>query len=238
MKIVSMHEMFKACVHFGHQTRYWNPKMKPYIFCSRNKVHIINLEKTVFMFNEALIALKKIYLNKGKILFIGTKRAANIAIKKSAKKCNQFFVNYRWLGGMLTNWKTVKKSIKRLKDLETQFHDGTFEKLTKKEVLNRKREFYKLEKSLGGIKNMTSLPDAIFVVDAEREKIAIKEANKLKIKIFSIVDTNSSPEGIDFIIPGNDDSNRSINFYLNTISNFLCKNNINYKKLSNLSKYS
>ncbi len=211
-----MQEMLKAGVHFGHQTRYWNPKMKPFIFGARNKVHIINLEKTVPMFNDALAELNKIASRKGKILFVGTKRAASEAVKDAALSCNQFYVNHRWLGGMLTNWKTVRQSIRRLKDLETQAQDGTFDKLTKKEALMRTREMDKLESSLGGIKDMGGLPDALFVIDAEHEHIAIKEANNLGIPVFAVVDTNSSPDGIDFIIPGNDDAIRAVQLYLNS----------------------
>ena len=218
MATVSMRDMLKAGVHFGHQTRYWNPKMKPFIFGARNKVHIINLEKTVPMFNEALAELQKISARKGKILFVGTKRAASEAVKEAANSCDQFFVNHRWLGGMLTNWKTVRQSIKRLKDLEVQSQDGTFDKLTKKEVLMRNRELAKLENSLGGIKDMGGLPDALFVVDADHEHIAIKEANNLGIPVFSIVDTNSDPDGVDFIIPGNDDAIRAIKLYLTAVS--------------------
>ena len=214
MATVSMRDMLKAGVHFGHQTRYWNPKMKPFIFGARNKVHIINLEKTVPMFNEALAELNKISARKGKILFVGTKRAASEAVKEAANSCDQFFVNHRWLGGMLTNWKTVRQSIKRLKDLETQSQDGTFEKLTKKEALMRTRELEKLENSLGGIKDMGGLPDALFVIDADHEHIAIKEANNLGIPVFAIVDTNSDPDGVDFIIPGNDDAIRAVQLYL------------------------
>ncbi|UDG81557.1 30S ribosomal protein S2 [Candidatus Profftia lariciata] len=221
MATVSMRDMLKAGVHFGHQPRYWNPKMKPFIFFgfgAHNKVHIINLEKTVPMFNEALSQLKKISIRKGKILFVGTKRAASVAVKEAANNCDQFFVNHRWLGGMLTNWKTVRQSIRRLKDLEIQSQDGTFEKLTKKEALIRARELAKLENSLGGIKDMGGLPDALFVIDADHEHIAIKEANNLGIPVFSIVDTNSNPDGVDFVIPGNDDATRAINLYLNAVS--------------------
>ncbi|CUX97270.1 30S ribosomal protein S2 [Candidatus Hoaglandella endobia] len=218
MSTVSINDMLQAGVHFGHQTRYWNPKMKPFIFGTHNKIHIINLEQTVTMFNKALAELKKIAAHKGKILFVGTKRAANEAVKEAAKSCDQFFVNNRWLGGMLTNWKTVRQSIKRLKDLETQSQDGTFEKLTKKEALIRFRELKKLETSLGGIKDMGSLPDALFVIDAEHENIAIKEANNLGIPVFAIVDTNSDPDGVDYIIPGNDDAIRAINLYLNAVA--------------------
>ncbi|MEI4259740.1 MAG: 30S ribosomal protein S2 [Candidatus Dasytiphilus stammeri] len=217
MVTISMHAMLKAGVHFGHQTRYWNPKMKSYIFGVRNKIHIINLDKTLLLFQEALVELHKIFSHKGRILFVGTKRAASKGIKETAEKCNQYFVNQRWLGGMLTNWKTVRQSIKKLKDLEIQSKDGTLEKLTKKEALMCTRKLQKLENSIGGIKNMGGLPDAIFIIDANLERIAILEAQKLGITIFSIVDTNSDPDGIDFVIPGNDDAMRSINFYLNTV---------------------
>ncbi|MBP2845645.1 30S ribosomal protein S2 [Dickeya oryzae] len=218
MATVSMRDMLKAGVHFGHQKRFWNPKMKPFIFGARNKVHIINLEKTVPMFNEALAELSKISSRKGKILFVGTKRAASEAVKEAATNCDQFFVNHRWLGGMLTNWKTVRQSIKRLKDLETQAQDGTFDKLTKKEALLRTRELDKLENSLGGIKDMGGLPDALFVIDADHEHIAIKEANNLGIPVFAIVDTNSDPDGVDYIIPGNDDAIRAVSLYLNAVA--------------------
>ncbi|MFC0180063.1 30S ribosomal protein S2 [Thorsellia kenyensis] len=214
MTTVSMRDMLQAGVHFGHQTRYWNPKMKPFIFGSRNRVHIINLEKTVPMFNAALAELSKISARKGKVLFVGTKRAAGEAIKEAAKSCDQYYVNHRWLGGMLTNWKTVRQSIGLLKDLEKQSQDGTFEKLTKKEALLRTRELEKLENSLGGIKDMNGLPDALFIIDAEHEHIAIKEANNLGIPVFCVVDTNSNPDGVDYIIPGNDDAIRAITLYL------------------------
>ncbi|XZR52885.1 MAG: 30S ribosomal protein S2 [Enterobacteriaceae bacterium] len=215
---ISIYDMIRAGVHFGHQTRYWNPKMKKFIFGIKNKIHIINLEKTLLMMNKAIEKIVEIISKKGKILFIGTKSVAYKAIKIYAINCNQFFVNYHWLGGMLTNWKTVKKSIQKLKQLEIQLQNGIFDKLTKKESLIYKNKLKKLEKSLGGIKNMENLPDAIFIVDSNYEKIAIKEANQLGIKVFSIVDTNSNPDGINYIIPGNDDSIYSIKFYLNTIS--------------------
>ncbi|WP_416305673.1 30S ribosomal protein S2 [Neptunicella sp. SCSIO 80796] len=215
MANVSMRDMLKAGVHFGHQTRYWNPKMKPFIFGARNKVHIINLEQTVPMFNEALDFLSGVASKKGKVLFVGTKRAAGDAIKEAAIKCDQFYVNKRWLGGMLTNWKTVRQSIKRLKDLEQQSQDGTFDKLTKKEVLMLQREMGKLENSLGGIKNMGGLPDCLFVIDADHEHIAITEARNLGIPVISVVDTNSNPDPVDYIIPGNDDAIRAIQLYLN-----------------------
>ena len=214
MAKVSMRDMLQAGVHFGHQTRFWNPKMKPFIFGARNNVHIINLEKTVPMFDDALNYLSSVASKKGKVLFVGTKRAATEAVKEAAVNCDQFYVNHRWLGGMLTNWKTVRQSIKRLKDLETQSQDGTFEKLTKKEALMRTREMEKLEKSLGGIKDMGGLPDVLFVIDADHEHIAIKEANNLGIPVVSIVDTNSNPDGVDYIIPGNDDAIRAVQLYL------------------------
>lgn len=220
-----MRDMLKAGVHFGHQTRYWNPKMKPFIFGTRNRVHIINLEKTLPMFHFALNELKKIALRKGRILFVGTKRAASKSIKEVAINCDQFFVNHRWLGGMLTNWKTVRQSIKRLKDLEMESKDGTFSKLTKKEALIRSRELSKLENSLGGIKNMGGLPDCLFVIDASHEHIAIREANNLGIPVFSIVDTNSNPDGVDYVIPGNDDAIRSVTLYLKSVSLSISKIN-------------
>ncbi|PPI88672.1 30S ribosomal protein S2 [Candidatus Pantoea edessiphila] len=217
MAIISMRNMIKAGVHFGHQTRYWNPKMRPFIYGSRNKIHIIDLEKTIPMFNNAIVELSKVSSRKGKILFVGTKRAASESIKKSALKCEQFFVNNHWLGGMLTNWKTVRQSIKRLKELEIQSKDGTLNKLTKKEALLRIRKLAKLENSLGGIKDMGGLPDALFVIDANKENIAIREANNMGIPVFAIVDTNSNPDGIDFVIPGNDDAMRAVNLYLNIV---------------------
>jgi small subunit ribosomal protein S2 len=218
MANVSMRDMLQAGVHFGHQTRYWNPKMKPFIFGARNKVHIINLEQTVPMFNDALDFIKSVAARKGKILFVGTKRAAGEAIKEAAISCDQYYVNHRWLGGMLTNWKTVRQSIKRLKDLEAQSEDGTFEKLTKKEALMRTREMEKLEKSLGGIKNMGGLPDAIFIIDADNEHIAIAEANNLGIPVVAVVDTNSSPDNIDYVVPGNDDAIRAIQLYTSAVA--------------------
>jgi small subunit ribosomal protein S2 len=214
MANVSMRDMLQAGVHFGHQTRYWNPKMKPFIFGARNKVHIINLEKTVPMFNSALNFLEQKAAKKGKVLFVGTKRAASDAVKEAAISCDQFYVDHRWLGGMLTNWKTVRQSIKRLKDLEVQSQDGTFDKVTKKEALMLARELGKLDKTLGGIKNMGGIPDVIFVIDADHEHIAIKEANNLGIPVISIVDTNSCPDNIDYVVPGNDDAIRAIKLYL------------------------
>ena len=227
MAKVSMRDMLQAGVHFGHQTRFWNPKMKPFIFGARNNVHIINLEKTVPMFDDALNYLSSVASKKGKVLFVGTKRAATEAVKEAAVNCDQFYVNHRWLGGMLTNWKTVRQSIKRLKDLETQSQDGTFEKLTKKEALMRTREMEKLEKSLGGIKDMGGLPDVLFVIDADHEHIAIKEANNLGIPVVSIVDTNSNPDGVDYIIPGNDDAIRAIQLYMGAMADSVIRGRSN-----------
>ncbi|GBL04135.1 30S ribosomal protein S2 [Glaciecola sp. KUL10] len=215
MANVSMRDMLQAGVHFGHQTRYWNPKMAQYIFGARNRVHIINLEKTVPLFNEALNYLSSVSNKKGKVLFVGTKRAASEAVKEAAIKSGQYYVNKRWLGGMLTNWKTVRQSIKRLKDLEAQSADGTFDKLTKKEVLMLQREMTKLESSLGGIKNMGGLPDVIFVIDADHEHIAVNEARNLGIPVVGVVDTNSNPDGVDYVIPGNDDAIRAVQLYTN-----------------------
>ncbi|WP_343188359.1 30S ribosomal protein S2 [Buchnera aphidicola (Ceratoglyphina bambusae)] len=230
MKTISMKDMLNAGVHFGHQSRYWNPKMKPFIFGTQNKIHIINLEKTLPLLNSAVLELKRISKIGNKILFVGTKKVSSNIIKETAIFCKQFYVNNRWLGGMLTNWKTVRQSIKRLKDLEIESSDGTFDKLTKKEVLLKIRKLNKLENSFGGIKNMGGLPDAMFIIDANHEKIAIEEANSLGIKVFAIVDTNSSPDGIDFIIPGNDDSIKSIKLYLDIIKDAIKKEDTNIIK--------
>ena len=208
-----MREMLECGVHFGHQTRYWNPKMAPYIFGHRNKIHIVNLEKTVALYTEALKFVRQLSTNKGSILFVGTKRQAREIISEEAQRCASPFVDHRWLGGMLTNYKTVKLSIKRLKDLETMAGDGTLEKMTKKEGLNFQREAEKLQRSLGGIKDMGTLPDAVFVIDVGYHKGAIAEARKLGIPVIAVVDTNHNPEGIDYIIPGNDDSSRAIRLY-------------------------
>jgi len=213
MPQVSMREMLQAGVHFGHQTRYWNPKMGQYIFGARNKIHIINLELTVPAFNEALDVVKAMAAQKKKILFVGTKRSAGKSIKEQAERAGQPYVSHRWLGGMLTNYKTIRASIKRYRELQSQSADGTFEKLTKKEALMRTRMMAKLELSIGGIKDMGGLPDAMFVVDVEHERIAIQEANKLGIPVIGIVDTNSNPEGIDYVIPGNDDAIRAVKLY-------------------------
>ncbi len=213
-----MRDLLKAGAHFGHQTRFWNPKMEPYIYGSRNKIHIIDLEYTLPAINQALEFVRRIVENKNKILFVGTKRAAGKIIKEQAIRAKMPYVSHRWLGGMLTNYKTIRESIKRFRDLQTQQADGTFSKLTKKEALIRQRQMDKLERSIGGIVDMGGLPDALFVIDVDHERIAIKEANKLGIPVIGVVDTNSDPEGIDYVIPGNDDAIRSIKLYVSAIS--------------------
>ena len=210
---VTMRQMLEAGVHFGHQTRYWNPKMAPYIFGHRNKIHIINLEKTLALYQEAVKFVRQLAANKGNILFVGTKRQAREILHEEAVRCGMPYVDHRWLGGMLTNFKTVKASTKRLKDLEQMRDEGTFEKMNKREALTLQREMAKLEKSLGGIKEMGGLPDALFVIDVGYHKIAITEAMKLGIPIVAVVDTNHSPIGIAHVIPGNDDSSRAIRLY-------------------------
>ncbi|MDH4275335.1 MAG: 30S ribosomal protein S2 [Gammaproteobacteria bacterium] len=218
MSSVTMRQMLEAGVHFGHQTRYWNPKMGPYIFGDRNKIHIINLEKTMPLFQEAINFVSGLAARKGVILFVGTKRAAHEVVKEEAIRCNMPFVNRRWLGGMLTNMRTVKQSIQRLKDLEAMQKDGHFERISKKEALMLTREMDKLEKSLGGIKDMPSLPDAMFVIDVGHEDIAIAEAKALGIPVVGVVDTNSNPESVDYVIPGNDDAIRAIKLYAATVA--------------------
>ena len=218
MSKVSMKDMLQAGVHFGHQTRFWNPKMSQFIFGSRNKVHVINLENTVPAFNEALDVLRTEAAKGNQVLFVGTKRAANKIIKEQAERCGMPYVSHRWLGGMLTNYKTIRASIRRFRELEAQQNDGTFEKITKKEVLVRTRMKDKLENSIGGIKDMNGLPDILFVVDVDHERIAINEANKLGIRVVGIVDTNSDPDGVDHIIPGNDDSIRAIKLYAASVA--------------------
>ena len=210
---VTMRQMLEAGVHFGHQTRYWNPKMAEYIFGHRNKIHIVNLERTLEKYNDAMKYVRQLAANKGTILFVGTKRQARDIIAEEAKRATMPFVDQRWLGGMLTNFKTVKGSIKRLKDLEQMASDGTFDRMSKKEALQLKRELAKLQQSLGGIKDMNALPDAMFVVDVGFHKIAVTEAKKLGIPVVAVVDTNHSPEGIAHVIPGNDDSSRAIRLY-------------------------
>jgi small subunit ribosomal protein S2 len=217
MSNVSMRQMLEAGVHFGHQTRYWHPKMRPFIFGDRNKIHIINLEKTLPLFNEAMSFLKKLAQNGGTVLFVGTKRQAQDIIAEEARRAGMPFVSHRWLGGMLTNYRTVKKSIERLKLLESTLADETSsEKLSKKELLNMDREREKLEKSLGGIKDMGGVPDALFVIDVGHEYIAITEAGKLSIPVAGVVDSNCKPDGVDYVIPGNDDAIRAIRLYAAT----------------------
>jgi len=214
MSDVSMRQMLQAGVHFGHQTRYWNPKMAAYIFGQRNKIHIVNLERTLPLYQEAMSYLGKLAANGGKILFVGTKRAAQDAIREEATRCNMPYVNHRWLGGMLTNFKTRKQSNARLKELEGMFDDGSIERFGKKEQLTLRRELDKLELSLGGIKNMNGLPDALFVVDVGHEKISVNEANKLGIPVVGVVDTNNDPSRVDYVIPGNDDAIRAVRLYI------------------------
>jgi small subunit ribosomal protein S2 len=209
----TMRQMLEAGVHFGHQTRFWNPKMSQYIFGSRNKIHIINLEKTLAMYNDAMKHIRQLAANKGTILMVGTKRQAREIVAEEAQRAGVPYVDARWLGGMLTNFKTVKASIKRLKEMETIQTEGGLEKMSKKEALMFQREMDKLNKSIGGIKDLNGLPDAIFVIDVGYHKIAVTEANKLGIPVIAVVDTNHTPDGIDYVIPGNDDSSRAIRLY-------------------------
>ncbi len=218
MAQVSMRQMLEAGVHFGHQTRYWNPKMAPFIFGDRNKIHIINLEKTVPMFNDALNFLGKVAAKGGTILFVGTKRSAREVVGEQAARCGMPYVNHRWLGGMMTNFRTVKQSVRRLKTLQTMSQDGSFDRLVKREALDLQREMEKLENSLGGIQNMEHLPDALFVIDVDHESIAVTEARKLGIPVVGVVDTNSSPDGVDYVIPGNDDAIRAIQLYVMAVA--------------------
>ena len=218
MAKISMRQMLEAGVHFGHQTRYWNPEMAPYIFGSRNKIHIINLEKTLPMANDAYAFVKSIVSDGGKVLFVGTKRAARDAIASDAQRSEMPYVNYRWPGGMLTNYKTIRKSVKRLKNLEKMEEEGGFEGLTKKEILGLTREQKKLEKTLGGIKDMGAIPDILFIIDVSHEEIAVREARKLGIPVVAIVDTNCSPNFVNYVIPGNDDAIKAIKFYTSYIA--------------------
>ena len=218
MSEISMREMLEAGVHFGHQTRYWNPKMAAYLFGHRNKIHIIDLEKTKILLQEALNFVSKLSANKGTILFVGTKRAAQQIIKEEAQRCSMPYINLRWLGGLLTNYKTVKQSINRLRDLEEMKTDGSMERMSKKEILHFERELEKLERNLSGIKDMNGWPDALFVIDVGYEDIAVSEAVKLKIPVVGIVDSNNSPEGVDYVIPGNDDAIRSIRLYTKAVA--------------------
>jgi small subunit ribosomal protein S2 len=215
---VTMREMLEAGVHFGHQTRYWNPKMAQFIFGQRNKIHIVNLERTLEQYTEALKFVRQLAANKGTILFVGTKRQARDIIREEATRCGAPFVDYRWLGGMLTNYKTVRQSIKRLKEMEAMVQDGSIDRLAKKEALYYQREIAKLDRSLGGIKDMNGLPDALFVIDVGYQKGAIAEAGKLGIPVIGVVDTNHSPEGVAYVIPGNDDSSRAIRLYARGIA--------------------
>lgn len=218
MSNVTMRDLLEAGVHFGHRTRYWNPKMRKFIFGARNKIHIINLEHTLPTLLEATKYIKSVAARKNKVLLVGTKRSAGKVIRQEAQRCGMPYVDKRWLGGMLTNYKTIRQSIRRLKDLEKQSADGTFESLTKKEALSRSRTLDKLERSLGGIKDMGGLPDVLFVVDVDHERIAISEANKLGIPVVGIVDSNSDPDGVDYVIPGNDDAIRSIQLFVAAVA--------------------
>ncbi|MAZ44732.1 MAG: 30S ribosomal protein S2 [Legionellales bacterium] len=221
MSTVTLRQLLQSGVHFGHQTRYWNPKMAPFIYGARNKIHIINLEKTLPMFERAMSAAKRIASRGGVILFVGTKSAASAVVREQAERCGMPFVDYRWLGGMLTNYKTVKRSIKRLLELEAQEANGDFDKLIKKEALVKRRELEKLNKSLGGIKALKTLPDALFIIDVGHENIAVAEANKLGIPIVGVVDTNACIDGINYPIPGNDDAHRSIELYATTLADII-----------------
>ncbi len=217
MPTFTMRQLLEAGIHFGHQTRRWNPKMGPYLYGSRGGIHIIDLQQTVPMLHHALQAIRDIVSGGGRVLFVGTKRQASQIVKESAALCGQFYVNHRWLGGMLTNWKTISQSIKRLRELQEQFDQGAHG-FTKKELLTLERERHKLDLSLGGIKDMGGIPDILFIIDTNKEDIAIKEANKLGIPVVAIVDSNSNPDGIDYIIPGNDDAQRAIELYCTLVS--------------------
>lgn len=221
MSDVTLPDLLEAGAHFGHQTRYWNPKMSKYIYGVYHKIHIIDLDKTLQLYKDALNFVSSLVAKKGKVLFVGTKNAAQDIIAEEATRCGMPYVNYRWLGGMLTNYKTIRQSIKKLKELEELRDSPAFNKFTKKEALMMMRELEKLEKALGGIKNMGGLPDALFVIDIGYEKTAITEAQKLRIPIIGIVDTNCSPDGIDYVIPGNDDSARAIKLYVKNMADII-----------------
>lgn len=227
---VTMRQMLEAGVHFGHQTRFWNPKMAPYIFGHRNKIHIINLEKTLPMYQDALKYVRQLAANRGTILFVGTKRQAREIVAEAAGRAGMPFVNNRWLGGMLTNFKTLKSSIKKLKDMEQALEAGEQERMSKKEALLFDREMAKLQKSIGGVKEMGGMPDAIFVVDVGYHKIAITEANKLGIPVIAVVDTNHSPEGVDYVIPGNDDSSKAVDLYVQGVADAILEGRANAVK--------
>ena len=214
----TMRQLLEAGVHFGHHTRRWNPKMKPFIFGDRNGIHILNLQQTVPMLYEALEAVSKVALNGGRVLFVGTKPSASEVVAEAAKSCGQFFVNHRWLGGMLTNWSTVSKSINRLREMEALLESEDVHAMTKKEVLQLTRARDKLEKTLGGIKDMGGLPHIIFVIDTNKEDIAVKEANVLNIPVVAVVDSNANPDGVDYVIPGNDDALRAISLYCDLVA--------------------
>ena len=223
MTAVTMRDMFKAGVHYGHQKRHWNPQMAPYIYGDQNRIHIINLEKTLPMYHDAVNFVSSIAARGGKVLFVGTKRAAQAVTKAQADRAGMPYVDHRWLGGMLTNYKTIRQSIKRLRDIEKMRDEGMFERMTKKEVLNLTREMEKLERSLGGIKNMGGIPDAIILVDSAQEKIAITEAKRLNIPVIGIVDTNGCPDDIAYLIPGNDDAIRAIELYFSGFADAICQ---------------
>ncbi|SHK07955.1 30S ribosomal protein S2 [Hespellia stercorisuis] len=225
MSVISMKQLLEAGVHFGHQTRRWNPKMAPYIYTERNGIYIIDLQKSVGMVDDAYNAISDIAANGGNILFVGTKKQAQDAIKAEAERCGMFYVNERWLGGMLTNFKTIQSRIKRLKDIERMSEDGTFDVLPKKEVIELKKEWTKLEKNLGGIKEMKKAPDAIFVVDPKKERICIQEAHTLGIPLIGIADTNCDPEELDFVIPGNDDAIRAVKLIVSKMADAVIEAN-------------
>jgi small subunit ribosomal protein S2 len=227
MSNVTMRQMLEAGVHFGHQTRYWNPKMAPYIFGARSNIHIINLEKTLPLFNEAMRYLEQVAANRGRILFVGTKRTTRKVVEEEASRCSMPYVHARWLGGMLTNFKTIKQSVNRMKDLEAMRDDGRLQRFSKKEGLNMMRELEKLAHNLGGIRDMERLPDVLFVLDVGYEKNAISEAHKLGIPVVGIVDTNNSPIGIDYIIPGNDDSIRAVQLYVQGAATAILQGKVN-----------
>jgi small subunit ribosomal protein S2 len=232
MANVTMRQMLESGVHFGHQTRYWNPKMAPYIFGERGKIHIVNLEKTMPLFHDAMNYISSLVANGGTILFVGTKRAAQGVVREQAERCGMPYVNHRWLGGMLTNYKTVRQSIKRLKDLETMEEDGSMARLSKKEALMLSREKEKLDRSLGGIKNMKGIPDAMFVVDVGYEKIAVSEAVKLGVPVVGVVDTNNSLQGVDYVIPGNDDAIRAIKLYVESAADAVDNGRLNIARIA------
>jgi len=225
MSVISMKQLLEAGVHFGHQTRRWNPKMAPYIYTERNGIHIIDLQKSVGMVDDAYNAIAEVAANGGKILFVGTKKQAQDAVAVEAERCGMYYVNERWLGGMLTNWKTVETRIARLKAIETMSEDGTFDVLPKKEVIEIKKEWEKLEKNLGGIKEMGGIPDCIFIVDPKKERICVQEAHTLGITLVGIADTNCDPEELDYVIPGNDDAIRAVKLIVSKMADAVIEAN-------------